>query len=237
MPLLRPLNRACRGVAAPGRGRVSALSPAAVRLRVLLLALVAAPAAQAERSFNPSGGYVLPGGYIGYGYAGGGALSYGGELSVMAWSRRDPLAGLWGQLGRVTGPHPHLRGALGGELMVLDWVGLELGVARLWLDDERRGHTLAAAPFITVGLASLSLRMGIPLDTTSRDVGGGAGAGADLQDPGSLWQPGAPAHDAQRSPFPHGRRAGDALRLGLRPESGEGYVQALQGDTTLFRGA
>lgn len=202
MPLLRPLTCGGRGVVVPGWGRVSALSPAAVRLRVVLLALMAAPAAQAERSSRPSGGYVLPGGYIGYGYAGGGAFSYGGELSVMAWSRRDPLAGLWGQIGRVTGPHPHLRGALGGELMVLDWIGLELGVARLWLDDKRRGHTLAAAPFITMGLVSLTLRMGIPLDAVSREVGAELGLVLTFKIPVPFGQPGPRFTMPSGRPFP-----------------------------------
>ena len=68
------------------------------------------------------------------------ALAYGVEASVVGWTRRDPVVGGWLQLGRVTGPNAYTRAALGAEVMLptFSWVGLEIGAARLWLDDGRR---------------------------------------------------------------------------------------------------
>lgn len=152
------------------RASVSPASPAALRLRALLVVAAVASTVRADEGLQ--GGYVLPGAYVGYGKAGGGgAFSYGGELSVMAWTRKYAVAGGWLQVGRVGGPEPHTRAALGAEVMFAPWFGFEVGGARLWLDDGRRGHTLAVSPFASLGLLSLSLRTGVPLDDTARDLG------------------------------------------------------------------
>lgn len=181
------------------RASGSPASPAALRLRALLLAAAVAPAARADEL---RGGYVLPGAYVGYGKAGGGgALSYGGELSVMAWTRKYAVVGGWLQVGRVGGPEPHTRAALGAEVMFAPWFGFEVGGARLWLDDGRRGHTLAVSPFASLGLLSLSLRTGVPLDNTARDLGIDIGLILTAKLPYPIGEPGPSFSVPRGRPF------------------------------------
>lgn len=144
------------------------------RLRALLLTLTLTSAARAEWK----GTYLLPGPHVGLGHAAGGAaLSVGAEVSAVAWSRHEPLLGAWAQFGRMLGEANLWRAAAGLEVgTTIDrgkggGVGLEVGASRLWLDDGRRGHTLALAPFYSLGVATLSFRTGVPLDATARSLG------------------------------------------------------------------
>lgn len=164
------------------------MTPSALRLRATLLTIALAPAAHAG---DVSGAYIGPGAYAGLQAGGGGPYVYGGELSVMAWTEKRPVAGVWGQYGRVVGgDHAHTRVALGVQWAPVVFAGLELGGARLLLDDGRRGTKLALAPYASVGIFVVSMRVGIPLDETARDVGADLGLIATLKLPIPVFDPG-----------------------------------------------
>jgi hypothetical protein len=121
-------------------------------------------------------GYILPGPYVGYRARYGGAVAYGAELSVHFWKGKDlGCCGAALQVGRVEGARPYTRTAAVGQVTpfrgILESTGVELGVAQQWFDRGGAGHAVAIAPFFSLGVLALSVRLDVPLNSVAQQVG------------------------------------------------------------------
>ena len=181
---------------------------AATRLLATLVAVCAAPSvARAD-----GGGYVLPGFVFGPVIGSPGAFATGAELSLMTYSsHRDwDGVGAFAQLEHYGGDHADFgRWALGAQIG--GPVGLELGVDHRAAYEDHAGTTgIHVAPYASMGLLTMALRLTIPVGTN----GPGASYGTE-----GAWVIGL------KLPIPWGDPPPDIRMPSGRPRVVEGGVR------------
>ncbi|WNG21685.1 hypothetical protein [Cystobacter fuscus] len=130
-------------------------------------------------SFPQPGDIYLSGGFLfsGTGRPGGAAIGLGAELSLHAFFKAEPIAGvgIFGQWQSINGEHHRLCAGVQATTLFL---GAELGVAHDRAGAEGAATTsLHLQPFLSLGLLSVGLRIGIPVATAPGDK---PGYGSDI---------------------------------------------------------
>ncbi|WP_143177842.1 hypothetical protein [Cystobacter ferrugineus] len=130
-------------------------------------------------SFPQPGDIYLNGGFLfsATGRPGGGATGLGAELSLHAFFEAVPIAGVgvFGQWQSINGEHHRVCAGVQATTLIL---GAELGVAHDFAGAQGVATTsVHLQPFLSLGLLTAGLRIGIPVVTAPGDK---PGYGSDI---------------------------------------------------------